>query len=199
MNSFTSVNKLHIFVIISILSLTLFPGPSQAQVKFAVSIPDDMINEPVDGRLLIFIAKYDNKEPRFQLSDGPGTQLVFGMNVDAMPAGEITLLDHTAFGYPLRSVREIPDGQYYAQALLHRYETFTRADGHRVKLPMDRGEGQVWNKAPGNLYSTPQKILIEQEKDQTIRVELNRIIPEIEPPEETRYIKHIRIKSKSSR
>ena len=44
------------------------------------------------------------------------------------------------------------------QALLHRYETFHRADGHVVKLPMDRGEGQQWNRAPGNLLSTPREV-----------------------------------------
>ena len=46
------------------------------------------------------------------------------------------------------------------QAVLHRYETFHRADGHTVKLPMDRGEGQHWNLAPGNFYSRPQNITI---------------------------------------
>ena len=40
-------------------------------------------------------------------------------------------------------------GEYYVQAVLHRYETFHRSDGHTVKLPMDRGEGQHWNLAPG--------------------------------------------------
>jgi hypothetical protein len=47
------------------------------------------------------------------------------------------------------------------QALLHRYETSNAADGHTVKLPMDRGEGQQWSRAPGNLYSTPKQIRID--------------------------------------
>ena len=47
------------------------------------------------------------------------------------------------------------------QALLHRYETFHRANGHTVKLPMDRGEGQQWNLAPGNMYSKPQKLKLD--------------------------------------
>ena len=44
------------------------------------------------------------------------------------------------------------------QAVFHIYETFHRKDGHVVKLPMDRGEGQHWNQAPGNFYSVPVKI-----------------------------------------
>ena len=51
--------------------------------------------------------------------------------------------------------------EYYVQALLHRYETFHRADGHTVKLPMDRGEGQKWNLAPGNLFSKPIRVSID--------------------------------------
>ena len=60
-----------------------------------------------------------------------------------------------------RACARFRPGKYRIQALLHKYETFHRGDGHVVKLPMDRGEGQQWNKAPGNLYSTPQEITIE--------------------------------------
>ena len=61
-------------------------------------------------------------------------------------------------GYPITNLKLIPKGTYTIQALLHRYETFNRSDGHQVKLPMDRGEGQHWNRAPGNLYSKPIQI-----------------------------------------
>ena len=38
------------------------------------------------------------------------------------------------------SLSQVKPGEYWVQALLHRYDTFKRADGHTVKLPMDRGE-----------------------------------------------------------
>ncbi len=63
-------------------------------------------------------------------------------------------------GYPIKSLAEVPAGEYWVQALLHKYETFHLKNGHTVKLPMDRGEGQQWNQAPGNLFSTPKKIHI---------------------------------------
>src|SRR5262249_62289934 len=83
------------------------------------------------------------------------------------------------------------------QALLHRYETFHRADGHVVKLPMDRGEGQHWNRAPGNLYSTPREIAIEAGPGEaaTIVIELDKVIPPIPQPATTKYIKHEKIQS----
>ena len=51
----------------------------------------------------------------------------------------------------------MPAGDYFVQALLHRYETFHRADGHVVKLPMDRGEGQHWDLAPGTRAALPDE------------------------------------------
>jgi hypothetical protein len=88
---------------------------------------------------------------------------------------------------------QVPPGEYWVQAVLHRYETFKRSDGHTVKLPMDRGEGQQWSRAPGNLYSTPKKIRIDSQA--AIAITLDKIIPPIEPPKDTKYIKHIKIQS----
>jgi hypothetical protein len=88
---------------------------------------------------------------------------------------------------------DLPDGDYVVQAVLHRYETFYRADGHTVMLPMDRGEGQQWNRAPGNLYSTPMKVRIGGET--SIQVVMNQVIPPIEPVADTEYVKHVRIRS----
>jgi len=61
---------------------------------------------------------------------------------------------------------------------------------------MDRGEGQQWNSAPGNLYSTPQKITVRRNDGRTIKIALDKTIPPIEPPKDTKYIKHVKIESK---
>ncbi|MCP4465003.1 MAG: hypothetical protein GY819_19600, partial [Planctomycetaceae bacterium] len=95
-----------------------------------------------------------------------------------------------------RSLKEIPRGTYHVQALFHQYETFQRSDGHRVKLPMDRGEGQRWNRAPGNLYSTPRVLEIDPDLEQAFEIVLDQVIPPIQQPNDTKYIKHIRIQSK---
>ena len=115
----------------------------------------------------------------------------------AFEPGQEILIDSTASGYPLESLRQVPPGKYRAQALLHLYETFHRGDGHVVKLPMDRGEGQQWNKAPGNLYSTPQDVTIAAEPGAgtSIVLRLDKVIPEIPAPATTKYIKHERIQS----
>ncbi len=171
------------------------PPAASTELRFAVSFPAERSKTPLDGRLLLLISTDGNAEPRFQISEGPDTQLVFGIDVDGLAPGAEAVVDASAFGYPVRSLAALPPGEYYVQALLHRYETFHRADGHIVKLPMDRGEGQLWNAAPGNLYSAPRRMTLDPAKSGTVRIALDREIPPIAPPKDTRYIRHERIQS----
>ncbi|OGD28995.1 MAG: hypothetical protein A2V57_04735 [Candidatus Aminicenantes bacterium RBG_19FT_COMBO_65_30] len=171
------------------------PLASPAEVRFAVSFPSARSKTPLDGRMLLLLSTNGDAEPRFQISDGPATQLVFGVDVEGLAPGAEAVIDASAFGYPLRSLAELPAGEYHIQALLHRYETFHRSDGHTVKLPMDRGEGQRWNAAPGNLYCAPRKLAIDPGRTETVRLVLDKEIPPIEPPKDTKYIRHERIPS----
>src|ERR1700730_8112302 len=157
-------------------------------LRFEVSFPASASKESLDGRLLLLISTSDAKEPRLQISEDLSTQQVFGIDVDGWKTGHTATLDDSAFGYPLRSLAQVPPGEYWVQALLHRYETFHRADGRTVKLPMDRGEGQQWSRAPGNLYSTPRKIKINPAGNENIQLSLDQIIPPIEQPKDTKYV-----------
>ena len=163
------------------------------ETKYSFSIAEGLIDEPIDGRLFLLLSTNGDAEPRFQISDDVGTQLVYGMDIEGMAGGEPVEFDNKSFGYPLEDLNDLPDGEYYVQGLLHKYETFNLASGHTVKLPMDNGEGQQWNRSPENLFSKPQKILIQ--KGETIYIELTEEIPPIEPPQDTRYIKHVKMKS----
>jgi len=192
--------KIFISLFISFLALALIGHPAQqnllCRVRFGISFSAARSKTPLDGRMLLMLSMNGSDEPRFQISDSPKTQLIFGIDVDGLKPGEEAIIDSNVLGYPLKSIGEIPPGDYWVQALLHRYETFHRADGHTVKLPMDRGEGQQWNRAPGNLYNNPQKIHIDPQKEGLIRITLDNEIPPIPPPQDTKYIKHVRIQSK---
>jgi hypothetical protein len=168
---------------------------SAQEIKFAVSFTDKISKESVDGRVLLLISNNNNTEPRFQIAEGPATQLVFGKNVEDLKPTYETLIDNSVLGYPLKSLSEIPGGEYYVQALIHKYETFHLYNGHTVKLPMDRGEGQQWNISPGNFYSTPKKVAIDRNKNETIKIILDQIIPPLPGPVETKYVKHVKIQS----
>jgi hypothetical protein len=169
--------------------------PQGVGTRFAISFPAERSARPLDGRILLMISSNPEGEPRYQISAGPNTQLIFGIDVNQLAPGENAIVDADVFGYPLASIREIPAGTYRVQALLNRYETFRRADGHVVKLPPDRGEGQRWNGKPGNLYSTPAEVRFDPRRGNVIRIVMDQEIPPIPDPPETKYIRHERIQS----
>lgn len=181
-----------------LLSCAAFFFLTQAQAGefgFEISFPKERSAKPLDGRVLLLISSDSTAEPRFQIGEGPETQMVFGQNVDGWNPGSPCAIDARTFGFPTRSIADIPAGWYWVQGLLHKYETFRRSDGYTVKLPIDRGEGQHWNRAPGNLLSTPSKMWLDPKKNQTVRILLDKEIPPIEPPKDSKYIKHVKIQS----
>jgi hypothetical protein len=184
---------LAVLVAISIFVASKSSAQNTSSPKFEISFPASLDKGPIDGRLLLLISTSTEGEPRLQINEDLNTQQVFGIDVDGWKPGEAKTVTHEAFGYPRRSLSDLPAGEYTVQALLHRYETFKRADGHTVKLPMDRGEGQQWSRAPGNLYSTPKRMRIDGHTP--IAIALDKVIPPIEPPKDTKYIKHIKIQS----
>lgn len=178
-----------------LIFLLLISVSASAQT-FRISL-DPALKEPTqDGRLLLLLSKTNKAEPRFLINDGAGTQLVFGIDVEGWKPGTTQLMDVQAIGYPIERLKDVPAGDYYMQAVLHKYETFHLKTGQTVKLPMDRGEGQHWNIAPGNIYSTAVKIHFDPAASNEIQLALTKIIPPIKEPEDTKYIKHLRIQSK---
>ncbi|MEQ8424340.1 MAG: hypothetical protein RIA63_06495, partial [Cyclobacteriaceae bacterium] len=188
-----STNSFLLFVIVLLTQCT----PNQrGGPKFAISFTSEVAEQAQDGRLLLMLSNNQKDEPRFQINDGLNTQLVFGVDVEGMKPGEEIVIDESAFGFPIRSLAEIPGGTYYAQALINRYETFNLKTGQTVKLPPDKGEGQQWNKKPGNFYSSPIKIEIDPGSSSTFTLKMDQEIPVIEEPEDTKYVKHIKMESK---
>ena len=180
----------------NILLVLLFGVLQSASAQqFTIQLPKSLSDKPLDGRLLLLLSTKPGTEPRFQVDDDTRTQQVFGIDVEGWMPGTTKTIDARAFGYPVESLKQIKDGSYQVQALLHIYETFKRKDGHVVKLPMDRGEGQHWNTAPGNLYSVPAAVRFFGGKTAMQSIQLSKVIPPIKQPEDSKYVKHIRIQS----
>lgn len=180
-------------ILLFLFSSLNFCSQNQGNLKFSISFAEGKSKEPIDGRIFLMISDDESNEPRFQINESANTQLIFGVDVDGLKPGESALIDSSVFGYPLKSIVDIPTGEYWIQALINRYDTFHLANGHVVKLPPDNGEGQKWNIKPGNLFSIPQKVFID---NRTIKIVLDQEIPPVTTPKETKYIKHIKIQSK---
>ena len=163
------------------------------KTKFEITYPEKFSENGYDGRLLLMISNNNNAEPRFQINDSHHTQIIFGIDVESWKSGETQIFDSNVYGYPIKSIGNLKEGEYYVQAFLHKYETFNLSTGYKVKLPKDEGEGQKWNISPKNLYSTPKKVKIS--KSGTIKISLENEISPIEPIKDSKYIKHVKIKS----
>jgi enterochelin esterase-like enzyme len=159
-----------------------------------VSFPNSRSAKPLDGRVLLLLSNDPSDEPRMQIDDTPKSQMVFGVTVDGWKPDASLTIDNDANGYPRISLRDVPPGDYTIQAVLNVYETFRRSDGRTVKLAPDRGEGQHWNLAPGNLLSKPRLVKIGPGAP-SIAVSLSEVIPPIKPEPDTKYVRHIRIQS----
>ncbi len=184
------------FVFLLLLTIVGCTPQNEKTTIFKVSFTKEMSEQAQDGRLLLMLANNDKSEPRFQINDGLTTQLVFGVDVEGMqPGQEITITTEKAFGFPIQSMKNIPAGEYYVQALINRYETFNLKTGQTVKLAPDQGEGQQWHSKPGNFFSKAVKVSVSN-KGETIEVLMDQKIPTIEEPKDTKYVKHITIQSK---
>src|SRR5664279_5563041 len=164
------------------------PAQAKSPAKFEISW-----SKPMDGHVVLIISDNNRQEPRLQISEGLQTQQMFGADIDS---GRTVTIDGATLGYPRASMDEVPAGEYYVQAVLNVYETFHRSDGHVVKLPMDQGEGQHWNRKPGNWYSEPVQVKFDPTSAAAVKIELTKTIPAIPPPQDTKYIKHVKMQSK---
>ena len=188
--------KINLFKTVCYISIFLLNGLELSAQMFNVKINNNLHTENFDGRLLLLFSNNNAAEPRFQISDALSTQIILGKNVDQWAIGSTQSIAQEAYGFPKERLSQIPAGDYYVQVLLHKYETFHLKNGKVVKLPMDRGEGQHWNLAPGNIYSKPIKIHFDPKNTEVVQLTIDQIIPPIIEPTDSKYIKHIKIQSK---
>jgi hypothetical protein len=127
------------------------PAPTLCAQTVTVSFPPAQASKALDGRMLFLLSNDPSEEPRMQVDDTMRSQMVFGVTVHGLKPGETVTIDGSAAGYPIGSIKDVPPGDYTAQAVLNVYETFHRSDGKTIKLAPDHGEGKHWNLAPGNL------------------------------------------------
>jgi len=168
---------------------------SSATLRFGVSFPSARSTQPLDGRVLLFVSEDGKTEPRFQSDQyrANSTRPIFGVDVDRLRPDQIVTIDDTIVGWPVRSLKDLPAGDYFVQALINRYETFVRGDGHTVKMPMDQGEGQHWERKPGNFYSKPTKVHLDPARGGEIRISMDEEIPPIAKPKDTAQVKYLTV------
>src|SRR5262245_13320751 len=128
-------------------------------LQFKISFPSSVHSRPITGRLFLLISRRGEPEVRLQSMWFNSPQIV-AVDVTSLEPDQACVIDGEALGTPLRSLNDLPPGDYHVQAVLNIYTEFHRADGHTLWAHMDQGEGQQFNKSPGNPYSPVQKLHI---------------------------------------
>ncbi len=182
-----------IAVTVLLLSLSL---SAQVGPRFEITVPADVHAQPITGRVYVIISRTGGTDLRDQIGSWQEETPFFGADVSALAAGHAGVISDSTLGYPLRSLKEIPAGDYYVQALVNVYTEFRRADGHVIWAHMDQWEGQHFTKSPGNLYSDVQKVHLDPSDGYAVKLEARHVIPPLEPLPDTKWVKHIRLQSK---
>ena len=183
-------------VLITLFTSIFLTGCAKKDVPvFEVTYDSGLGIEGYDGRLLLMITKDTLKEPRFQINDSNETGIIVGKNVQQWTPDKKEFFNSSHLAYPIEDLNDLETGEYFAQVLLHKYDTFNLSNGHTVQLPMDQGEGQHWNTSPKNIFSKPIKIQFNKKNKKSIKIHITEEIPKIKPVDDSEYVKHIKIKS----
>jgi hypothetical protein len=142
------------------------------------------------GRIFLFVAPDAQTEPRFQ-----GNASLFGVDAHGVTAGQRIALAASTPGYPEKTLGDLAPGEYVVQAVFNVLTEFPRADGHTIWAHMDQWEGQNFVRSPGNFFSESQKIHLGAGAPAEIALSLEKIIPPIEVPADTAWVKRLKFQS----
>jgi S-formylglutathione hydrolase FrmB len=132
-------------------------SPAAEPLKFRVRLDEQSADQPITGRLYVFLSKRSAGEPRF----GPSwfnPEPFFGLDVRAMKPGETRTVGGSADACPV-ALSKIPKGKYRVQALLdHDFYHSNYARG------------------VGNLYSEVQTFDLDPASSGTIDLRLDQVV-----------------------
>ncbi len=190
----TRILTVIVFVAVIVAPRALAGEVGRSGLRFEISFPKSVNAAPLTGRMFLAIARTDTIEPRLRVGRY-GVQL-FGVDFEQLQPGSAVTIDETTLGYPIERLSELPPGDYRIQAVLHKYTKFERSDGRTLWMHMDQWEGQDWRYSPGNLVSEVKKLTVSPGQNETIKIEVTRVLPPIEIPKDTKWVKRIKIQSK---
>ena len=148
---------------------------ARAAVEFEVTLDPAVAQQPVSGRLYVFLSQHPFQEPR----DGPNwfaPEPFFGIDVKDFQPGTTRRVDDAAAGFPNRLSKLAP-GKYRAQALL----------GHNPDLASQ-------GRAPGNAYSRVIEVDVSAGPVQTVALSFDRIVPPKKFPD-VEWVKQVSVSS----
>ena len=168
-------------------------GTMAAAPAFEISFTKEARGEPVTGMVYVAISR-DNQRSPIEQATPTGVPL-FSHYVEGLAPGATAAITVEDRGHPVRSLRDLPAGDYWMQPFVNVYTRFDRADGKTVWLHNDQWEGQDWKRSPGNLFGDPVRVKFDPKAGAPIRLVVNKSIPPIKVPADTELVKRLKIQS----
>ena len=84
------------------------------------------------------LSKTKSPEPRLHAGNWYRPIPFFGTDIGGIKPGEKIVIKNSDLGHPVKSLKELPAGKYYFQALINIYTRFERSDGHIIREPWAR-------------------------------------------------------------
>ncbi len=175
--------------------VALFGPASLVAQRVDVTIAPGLATGVITGRAFAIFTRDSTREPRFQAGSYAGGVPFFGVDVEALASGQAATIDPSTPGFPVKSLKDIPRGDYYVQGLMVVYTKVTPKHGKTIWVPWDQWEGRHWNRTPGNLISEVKKARWDPDGSHLV-LELTKVIPPIQPAPDTKWVKRIKIQSK---
>jgi hypothetical protein len=153
-------------------------GPPETALRFEVTVAKELAPEPVEGRLLVVLERRAEPDPWRSIgTTGLEAPPVLGRDVKGLTSETAAVVDQKAVLFPIAHLALLPPGEYRVQAVLDRSRDLKRVN------------------APGNLYSEPLTVRIDPARGGTVKLTLTQKFAEPELPEETDYIRFVKIRS----
>jgi len=192
-----SFNRLHLALAAGAFALG---APSitlhaQSGPRFEVSVAPSAHADPITGRVYVAISRVADTSGTPIRRTGESGDPLFGANVEKLAAGRSAIIDASAFGHPVQSLRDIPAGRYRVQPFVNVYTRFARADGKTVWLHQDQWEGQQWKSSPGNIFGDPVTITFDPRSSTAIKLVADKVIPPVQVPADNESVKRIKMQS----
>src|ERR1700683_5037156 len=86
--------------------------PQAEGTKLEVSFPASAHAGAITGRVFVVVSTSDKPEPRLQAGSWGDSGPFFGVDVNGLAPGQSAVIDASTLGSPVRSLREIPAGDY---------------------------------------------------------------------------------------
>ena len=146
--------------------------------RFEVTADGQVLNAPVDGRVIVAVTEVTQQEPRLRIGRvGANATPIFAVDVDDFRPGVVAVVDDTATAFPVDDLSSLLPGDYRVQAVLDM--------SHDLKSP----------NAPGNLYSKPRRVSVSARGDAVIPLILSEQVADEQLPPPTEYVRFVSLRS----